>query len=78
MSPILPGELVEPAQHVNLKLGPGLLQLSGPKGSGPIISIRAGELNHSSNGKKWWIDSNSRRVCVITTCSTSDVMQVSI
>jgi len=62
MATILPGELVEPGQHVNLKLGPGLLQLSSPQGLGSIISTRAGVLNHSANGKKWWVESNSRRV----------------
>ncbi|KDQ62474.1 hypothetical protein JAAARDRAFT_122257 [Jaapia argillacea MUCL 33604] len=70
-TPILPGELV-PARHVNLKLGPGLLQLSSDptpqsKGKGNanpnavIISTRAGSLDHSPNGAKWWVDSNSRR-----------------
>ncbi|KAI9573609.1 hypothetical protein HD554DRAFT_2202276 [Boletus coccyginus] len=40
---VLPGELV-PAQHVNLKLGPGLRQLSAhrvPSNTQPIISTRA-------------------------------------
>lgn len=62
MNFVLPGENV-PAQHVNLKLGPGLLQLSTSDGTGPIISSRAGVLNHSANRSKWWIESNSRRVC---------------
>ncbi|KAF9221676.1 hypothetical protein BS17DRAFT_785168 [Gyrodon lividus] len=63
---ILPGEYV-PAQHVNLKLGPGLLQLSTPQASvkgissQPIISIRAGALNHSATKSKWWVEGNSRR-----------------
>ncbi|EIN12714.1 hypothetical protein PUNSTDRAFT_130962 [Punctularia strigosozonata HHB-11173 SS5] len=57
---VLPGEHV-PAQHVNLKLGPGLLQQTSADGSEYIMSTRAGALNHSSNGAKWWIDSNSRR-----------------
>ncbi|KIJ64530.1 hypothetical protein HYDPIDRAFT_89965 [Hydnomerulius pinastri MD-312] len=63
---VLPGERV-PAQHVNLKLGPGLLQLSslqGPvKGSNSqlIASTRAGTLNHSTNKSKWWVEGNSRR-----------------
>lgn len=61
MSIILPGELV-PAQHVNLKLGPGLLQFSTPQGPDSIISTRAGSLNHSANGSRWWIESNARRV----------------
>ncbi|KAI0076300.1 exosome complex exonuclease RRP40 [Panus rudis PR-1116 ss-1] len=56
---ILPGEQVH-AQHVNLKLGPGLLQLSNNKES-EIISTRAGELKHSANNSKWWIESNARR-----------------
>ncbi|KAG6854120.1 hypothetical protein C0991_010284 [Blastosporella zonata] len=58
---VLPGTTV-PAQHVNLKLGPGLLQRSGAGEAGPsIVSTRAGTLNHSSNGSKWWVESNSRR-----------------
>ncbi|KAH7885318.1 exosome complex exonuclease RRP40 [Phlebopus sp. FC_14] len=63
---VLPGEYV-PARHVNLKLGPGLLQVSAPpdsaKGSNsqPIVSTRAGGLNHSANKSKWWVESNSRR-----------------
>ncbi|KAG5648364.1 hypothetical protein DXG03_004936 [Asterophora parasitica] len=58
---VLPGTAV-PAQHVNLKLGPGLLQLSNANEAGPsIITSRAGTLNHSSNGSKWWVESNSRR-----------------
>lgn len=61
MSIVLPGEHIS-AQHVNLKLGPGLLQVSDSQQAGSIISTRAGTLNHSSNGSKWWIDSNSRRV----------------
>ncbi|CCM03551.1 uncharacterized protein FIBRA_05687 [Fibroporia radiculosa] len=60
MSTILPGEAV-PAQHVNLKLGPGLLQLSSADGKSSIISTRAGELNHSANRSRWWIESNARR-----------------
>lgn len=66
---VLPGELV-PAQHVNLKLGPGLLQISSqsPKGKGSaptIISTRAGTLCHSANKSKWWVESNSRRVSIL-------------
>ncbi|KAF9060726.1 exosome complex exonuclease RRP40 [Rhodocollybia butyracea] len=63
MSTVLPGERV-PAQHVNLKLGPGLLQVnnaSGARTTPSVISTRAGTLNHSTNGSKWWIESNSRR-----------------
>jgi exosome complex component RRP40 len=60
MSIVLPGEQV-PAQHVNLKLGPGLLQLSS---EGSIVATKAGALNHSTNKSKWWIESNSRRVCI--------------
>jgi exosome complex component RRP40 len=61
MDIVLPGEIV-PAQHVNLKLGPGLLQLTSSDGTGSIISSRAGTLNHSANRSKWWIEGNSRRV----------------
>ncbi|EJC98493.1 uncharacterized protein FOMMEDRAFT_149221 [Fomitiporia mediterranea MF3/22] len=56
----LPGELVD-AKHANLKLGPGLLVLSDQTGTSNIISTRAGALNHSANGSKWWVESNSRR-----------------
>ena len=61
MTTTLPGEHV-PAQHANLKLGPGLLQLSRPSGSSSIITTRAGELNRSPNGAKWWVETNSKRV----------------
>ncbi|EMD39565.1 hypothetical protein CERSUDRAFT_111881 [Gelatoporia subvermispora B] len=57
---VLPGEQIS-AQHVNLKLGPGLLQQPSVDGKSPIVSTRAGELHHSANRSKWWIDSNSRR-----------------
>ncbi|KAL4062314.1 hypothetical protein V8B97DRAFT_2039761 [Scleroderma yunnanense] len=63
MASVLPGEYV-PAHHVNLKLGPGLLQLSAPRVSGsqqPVVATRAGELNHSANKSKWWVEGNSRR-----------------
>ncbi|KAF5369332.1 hypothetical protein D9758_002800 [Tetrapyrgos nigripes] len=65
MSIVLPGELV-PAQHVNLKLGPGLQQVqtgqaSTSRAPSSIIATRAGALHHSANGSKWWIESNSRR-----------------
>ncbi|PCH40229.1 hypothetical protein WOLCODRAFT_68769 [Wolfiporia cocos MD-104 SS10] len=60
MTLVLPGEQV-PAQHVNLKLGPGLLQLSSANGDSAIVATRAGDLNHSANRSKWWIESNSRR-----------------
>ncbi|KAF9242525.1 hypothetical protein BU15DRAFT_43817 [Melanogaster broomeanus] len=63
---VLPGEYI-PAQHVNLKLGPGLLQLSTHQASAKgrssqsIISTRAGALNYSANKSKWWVEGNSRR-----------------
>ncbi|KAK7681571.1 hypothetical protein QCA50_015304 [Cerrena zonata] len=57
---ILPGEQV-PAQHVNLKLGPGLIQSSNVGREGFIISTKAGELKHSANNSRWWIESNARR-----------------
>ncbi|KAJ3508910.1 hypothetical protein NLJ89_g5502 [Agrocybe chaxingu] len=63
MSIVLPGKHV-PAQHVNLKLGPGLQQLStaGPSRiDSTVIATRAGELHHSVNRSKWWIEGNSRR-----------------
>jgi exosome complex component RRP40 len=61
MSTVLPGELV-PAEHVNLKLGPGLLQLSTAQGPSRVISTRAGTLNHSANNRDWWVECNARRV----------------
>ena len=65
MSTVLPGDQI-PARHVNLKLGPGLLQLSTVAGNktaeSTVIATRAGTLNHSTNRSKWWIDTNSRRV----------------
>ena len=65
MSTVLPGETV-PAHHVNLKLGPGLLQMSSSKSSGSsIISTRAGIVNHSANNSKWWVENNSRRVGLV-------------
>ncbi|GLB38361.1 putative KH domain containing protein [Lyophyllum shimeji] len=58
---VLPGTGV-PAQRVNLKLGPGLLQNRDANEAGPsIITTRAGTLNHSANGSRWWVESNSRR-----------------
>ncbi|PIL22353.1 hypothetical protein GSI_15041 [Ganoderma sinense ZZ0214-1] len=60
MSPVLPGEYV-PAQHVNLKLGPGLLQQYSVNGQPVVVSTRAGDVQHSTNRSRWWIESNSRR-----------------
>lgn len=61
MTFVLPGEHV-PAQHVNLKLGPGLQQESNVDQQSTIISTRAGELKHSANNKQWWVESNAWRV----------------
>lgn len=66
MTAILPGENV-PAQHVNLKLGPGLLQQTSVGGSSAIVSTRAGEVQHSTNRSRWWIEGNSRRVSFLHT-----------
>ncbi|KAF9485918.1 exosome complex exonuclease RRP40 [Pholiota conissans] len=63
MSFVLPGDHI-PAQHVNLKLGPGLLQKSIKTLHGTdsqVIATRPGELHHSINRSKWWIEYNSRR-----------------
>jgi len=57
---VLPGERI-PAQHVNLKLGPGLLQHATVDEESRVVSTKAGELHHSANNSKWWIESNSRR-----------------
>ena len=70
MTTILPGERV-PTAHVNLKLGPGLSQITksnsipldkSGKDKPHIIGTKAGELKQSTNGSKWWVDNNSRRV----------------
>ncbi|KAH8104696.1 exosome complex exonuclease RRP40 [Cristinia sonorae] len=57
---ILPGESV-PAQHVNLKLGPGLLQYATVDQESRVASTKAGELHHSANNSRWWIEGNSKR-----------------
>ncbi|KAF7985552.1 hypothetical protein HWV62_3807 [Athelia sp. TMB] len=57
---VLPGETV-PAQHVNLKLGPGLLKITHGTSESSIISTRAGAVNHSANKSKWWVEGNSKR-----------------
>jgi len=71
---VLPGEPVD-AKHPNLKLGPGLLQLS----DGSTISTRAGILCHNQNRSKWWVESNSRRVStkdpILSSCVYSDLFQ---
>jgi exosome complex component RRP40 len=61
MTYVLPGEFV-PAKHVNLKLGPGLIQVSSVGHQAAVVSTKAGELKHSANNKQWWIEGNSRRV----------------
>ena len=67
---VLPGDVV-PARidaQKNLKLGPGLLQVSSGTLSSvqdPIIATRAGTLNSSDNGKRWWVEKNTLRVCVL-------------
>jgi exosome complex component RRP40 len=66
MSVVLPGELIDPP-YKKLNAGPGLFHLSNVSDGGSIISTRAGVLNHSANGRQWWIQSNSRRVrgCIL-------------
>lgn len=65
-SVVLPGEHV-PAHHVNLRLGPGLLQhtvspsFENSSSSQPVVATRAGSLHHSANKSKWWVEGNSRR-----------------
>lgn len=61
MSTVLPGEHI-PAQHVNLKLGPGLLHQSFFDGQAGVVATRAGDVQHSKNRSRWWIEGNSRRV----------------
>lgn len=63
-SSVLPGEHV-PAQHVNLKLGPGLLQQTSVNGQPAVVSTRAGNVQHSTNHSRWWVEGNSRRVSVV-------------
>lgn len=58
---VLPGDII-PASHVNLKLGPGLVQIFKPSGEKIVLATKAGELMHTSNNKNWWIESNSKRV----------------
>ncbi|KAJ3557130.1 hypothetical protein NM688_g1635 [Phlebia brevispora] len=60
MTSVLPGEVVH-AQHVNLKLGPGLLQEASVDKENVIISTRAGDLKHTANNRQWWVESNSWR-----------------
>ncbi|KAI0345992.1 exosome complex exonuclease RRP40 [Trametopsis cervina] len=60
MTHVLPGEVV-PAKHVNLKLGPGLLQVANVGQDAAVVSTKAGVLKHAANNKLWWIESNSRR-----------------
>ena len=63
MTYVLPGELV-PAQHVNLKLGPGLLQETTTSRENTVLATKAGEVRHTQNNKEWWVESNSWRVCL--------------
>lgn len=71
---VLPGEPID-AKHPNLKLGPGLLQLS----DGSTISTKAGTLCHNQNRSKWWVKSNSKRVstrnAISSSCIRSDWLQ---
>ena len=61
---VLPGETVS-VQHANLKLGPGLQQEVNRDAKSTIWTTRAGDLQHSANGAKWWVENTSaRRVCV--------------
>ncbi|KAF9468484.1 hypothetical protein BDZ94DRAFT_1245466 [Collybia nuda] len=61
MSTVLPGKQIL-AKHVNLKLGPGLLQSSSANATdSSIITTRTGVLIHSTNKSKWWVEGNSRR-----------------
>jgi exosome complex component RRP40 len=68
---VLPGDVV-PARadsQKSLKLGPGLLQVSSealPSAQDPIIATRAGTLNSSDDGKRWWIEKNVLRVRSLT------------
>lgn len=69
MSIVLPGDHI-PAQHVNLKLGPGLLQKTAVTSQGTesaVVATRTGEQHHSANRSKWWIEGNSRRVSSMST-----------
>jgi exosome complex component RRP40 len=58
---VLPGDIV-PASHPNLKLGPGLVQISKATGEKLVLATRGGELKHTANGRNWWVEANSKRV----------------
>lgn len=70
MTHVLPGENI-PAQHVNLKLGPGLTQTSDFAKTNIVLSTRAGELQHTADNRKWWIEGNSRRVSPVCSVRAS-------
>ncbi len=72
MSIVLPGDLV-PASHPNLKLGPGLVQVIQSGGGSSVVATKAGELQSSSNGRNWWIESNAKRASEIPLVAVSFV-----
>lgn len=74
---VLPGDVI-PARtdsQKGLKLGPGLLQVSSGALSpvqDPIIATRAGILNSSDDGKRWWVEKNTLRVRALDLISTDN------
>ncbi|KAF8133775.1 hypothetical protein EV363DRAFT_1397189 [Boletus edulis] len=50
--------IVVPGEHVYLQLSAHRAQ---PPNSHLIISTRAGQLDHSANKSRWWVECNSRR-----------------
>jgi exosome complex component RRP40 len=63
MSVVLPGETIQ-TQHKTLKLGPGLQQIVDSQGRPSIVVTRAGTLEQNPKGNKFWVEGNSRRVCL--------------
>lgn len=53
---VLPGDPIKLSSD-KIKLGPGLTQ-----NEESIISLKAGILECSESGKKWWVDNNQKRV----------------
>ena len=63
MPVVLPGEAIQ-TQHKTLKLGPGLQQIVDSQGRSSVVVTRAGTLEQNPKGNKFWVEGNSRRVCL--------------
>lgn len=61
---VLPGDIIHETsahpENTKLILGPGTRQ-DGEQ----IVAAKAGILNGSETGNKWWIESNQKRVCIL-------------